>query len=522
MTPCFDNGFTRLYRSDAREIPLADRSVHCVVTSPPYYGLRVYEGATDGVLGLEPTIEEYIAALLEVFAEVWRVLRDDGVFWLNLGDSYSASSGERGSRGTREGDPKYGGREGRLHGPNRRGSPGMRDGDRLGIPERVVLALQSDGWLWRDTVIWAKPAPMPESVQGVRWERCRVKVRGNLNTGGGKQANHPDRRKVGINDRTHPERTPKAGLNGDRRGPDSSDRWYGRGQEAYRLGSSPGKPQQDHDGRDFLPSAQWEDCSGCAKCEPNGGYVLRRGSWRCTSSHEYIYMLTKGMGYYADGEAVKTPLRDESLKRVRQNDGRPIWNPDRQRDSTQMPQTLEIGRMALATGANCRSVWSDIRPEPYHGEHFAVFPSDLPRLCIQASTSEAGVCPECGSQWARVVEKKPSTTNVRVREAEAGRRTEKSYFDRSATDQEIEAYGAEIEGVSETTAWRSTCRCEASNAVPATVLDPFVGSGTTCLAAQSLGRRSIGVDLSESYLAQAMERLTAIALPMAISAPRGH
>ena len=522
MTPYFDNGFTRLYRSDAREIPLADRSVHCVVTSPPYYGLRVYEGATVGVLGLEPTIDEYIAALLEVFTEVWRVLRDDGVCWLNLGDSYSASSGERGSRGTREGDPKYGGREGRLHGPNRRGSTGMRDGDRLGIPERVVLALQSDGWLWRDTVIWAKPAPMPESVQGVRWERCRVKVRGNLNTGGGKQANHPNRRKVGINDRTHPERTPKAGLNGDRRDPDSSDRWYGRGQEAYRLGSSPGKPQQEHDGRDFLPSAQWEDCSGCAKCEPNAGYVLRRGSWRCTSSHEYIYMLTKGMGYYADGEAVKTALRERTTARVSQNGGSPVFRANRGRQSTQSPQTLDIHRLAPASGANRRSVWSDIRPEPYHGEHFAVFPSDLPRLCIQASTSEAGVCPECGNQWARVVEKTPSTTNVRVREAKAERRTEKSYFDRSATDQEIEAYGAEIEGVSETTGWRSTCRCEASNAVPATVLDPFVGSGTTCLAAQSLGRRSIGVDLSESYLAQAMERLTAIALPMAISAPREH
>jgi hypothetical protein len=112
--------------------------------------------------------------------------------------------------------------------------------------------------------------------------------------------------------------------------------------------------------------------------------------------------------------------------------------------------------------------------------------------------------------------------NVRIREARAGRRAEKSYFDRSATDQEMESYGDEIEGVSETTGWRPTCRCEAGNAVPATVLDPFVGTGTTCLAAQRLGRRSIGVDLSESYLTQAVGRLTTVALPMAINWPRKH
>ena len=522
MMPYFDNGFTRLYLADARDIPLRDRSVHCAVTSPPYFGLRVYDGVGEDSIGLESTVDEYVSAVLEVFREVWRVLRDDGVCWLNLGDSYSASSGERGSRGTRERGPKYGGRPSRLNAPDRDGLPGARNGDRLGIPEWVVLALQSDGWLWRDTVIWAKSAPMPESVQGTRWERCRVKVRGNLNTGGGKQAKHPDRRKVGINDRTHPERTPKAGLNGGRRDPDFSDRWFRRGQEAYRLGSNPDKPQQDHDGRDFLPSAQWEDCSGCAKCEPNGGYVLRRGSWRCTSSHEYIYMLTKGMGYYADGEAVKTALREGTTARVSQNGGNPVFRADRDRQSTQSPQTLDIHQLAPASGANRRSVWSDIRPEPYRGEHFAVFPSGLPRLCIQASTSEAGVCPECGSQWAWVVEKTPSTMNVRIREARAGRRAEKSYFDRSATDQEMESYGDEIEGVSETTGWRPTCRCEAGNAVPATVLDPFVGTGTTCLAAQRLGRRSIGVDLSESYLTQAVGRLTTVALPMAINWPRKH
>ena len=77
--PKFNNGLVRFYQADAREIPLKDGTVHCVVTSPPYYGLRVYKTTDDRVLGLEPTIEEYIANLVEVFREVWRVLRDDGV-----------------------------------------------------------------------------------------------------------------------------------------------------------------------------------------------------------------------------------------------------------------------------------------------------------------------------------------------------------------------------------------------------------------------------------------------------------
>ncbi len=164
MTPYWDNGVCQLYRCDARQIPLPDQSVHCVVTSPPYWGgVREY-GLGPEALGLEGTPERYVDHIVEIMQEVHRVLRDDGTLWLNLGDCYCSSPGERGSRGTRESDPKYGGRDGQRNGPNRRAIPGLKAKDLVGIPWMVAFALRADGWYLRSDIIWAKPNPMPESV----------------------------------------------------------------------------------------------------------------------------------------------------------------------------------------------------------------------------------------------------------------------------------------------------------------------------------------------------------------------
>ena len=565
MLPYYDNGVTRLYRADARALPLPDESVHCVVTSPPYWGLRDYKlepgmwggepacahawdhesldtqvgrgnwsqavndrgeaqpggleakrepvparaatatcaecGAWLGSLGLEPTVDLYIEHLVGVFREVHRVLRPDGVCWVNIGDSYYSEAVWRG----KQSDPRVP-RE--LDGLNRRPQSGFKPGDRLGIPERLVLALHADGWTYRAAPIWAKDAPTPESVQGVRWERHRLKVRsgeiprhgmergvGHTNESdlGGrrrqKNDDHPDRRKVGVNDRTQPQQ---------------------RGREPCRSGANPDRPQQDHDGSDYQPSATWRDCPGCRECEPNGGLVLRRGSWRPTSSYEQVFMLTLGMGYHADGAELRTPIKRETIERA----GRARITHPGERDSTQNPQTLHPAQGAGRNGANLRSVWDDIPAEPYPGEHYAVFPSGLPARCIQASTSEKGVCPECGAQWARVVERRPATMNIRVREAKNGTRSDKSWFHRDATDEEAAEYSVESMGSSSTIGWRPTCGCDAGGPVPALVLDPFVGVGTTCLAAQRLGRRSVGVDLSRDYLAQGVKRLGALTLPL--------
>jgi DNA modification methylase len=150
---------------DCRDVlrTLPDESVHCIVTSPPYFGLRDY--GVDGQLGLEPTPNEFVAAMVAVFREVRRVLRDDGTLWLNLGDSYAANR-------TYQVASTKGGKK---HGPGQaaggKGSvvpEGLKPKDLIGIPWRVAFALQADGWYLRQDIIWSKPNPMPESVR----DRC--------------------------------------------------------------------------------------------------------------------------------------------------------------------------------------------------------------------------------------------------------------------------------------------------------------------------------------------------------------
>ncbi len=143
------------------EIPTG--TAHCVVTSPPYWGLRDY--GVDGQLGLEKTPEDYVAKMVEVFREVWRVLRDDGSLWLNLGDSY-ASGGRGGGQDGPAGE-KQRSNQGALLGA-KKPPPGLKPKDLCGIPWRVAFALQADGWYLRQDIIWHKPNPMPESVR----DRC--------------------------------------------------------------------------------------------------------------------------------------------------------------------------------------------------------------------------------------------------------------------------------------------------------------------------------------------------------------
>ena len=128
MRPYFTDDSTTLYHGDAATVlaSLPDGSADCIITSPPYLGLRDYGVA--GQIGAEPSPAEYVAALTEAFREARRVLADDGCMFLNLGDSYDSTK------------------------------------NLLGIPWRVALALQDDGWILRNDIIWHKPNAMPESV----------------------------------------------------------------------------------------------------------------------------------------------------------------------------------------------------------------------------------------------------------------------------------------------------------------------------------------------------------------------
>lgn len=166
----------RILLGDCRESlrRLPSGSVQCAVTSPPYFGLRDY--GHEGQIGLEPTPDEFIAAMVEVFREVHRVLRDDGTLWLNLGDSYAGSWGNSYAQNRGRGNQRpvtvgsidAGGaaRYGDFVPPAANGfrEIGIKPKDLLMIPARVAMALQADGWYLRSEIIWAKPNPMPESV----------------------------------------------------------------------------------------------------------------------------------------------------------------------------------------------------------------------------------------------------------------------------------------------------------------------------------------------------------------------
>ena len=140
----------------ARLADLAAGSVQCCVTSPPYWGLRDY--GVEGQLGLEATPGAYVEGLVETFAAVRRVLADDGVLWLNLGDSYASDT--KGSGGP---SAKQDRNAGSRYAP-RQLDHGLKPKDLVGIPWLVAFALRADGWYLRADVIWAKPNPMPESV----------------------------------------------------------------------------------------------------------------------------------------------------------------------------------------------------------------------------------------------------------------------------------------------------------------------------------------------------------------------
>jgi DNA modification methylase len=140
--------------------------VQMCVTSPPYFGLRDY--GHPGQLGLEQTPAEYVANMVEVFSLVWYLLADDGVLFLNLGDSYNSIGHKKSSSGY--GTTGLAGGKAQEHTPLRRENncPGLKHKDMIGIPWRVAFALQESGWYLRQDIIWHKPNPMPESVT----DRC--------------------------------------------------------------------------------------------------------------------------------------------------------------------------------------------------------------------------------------------------------------------------------------------------------------------------------------------------------------
>lgn len=147
----------KIFQGDSLDVlkGLADNTYQCCVTSPPYWGIRDY--GINGQIGAEENLPEYIEKLANVFDEVRRVLKEDGVLWLNMGDSYTS-----GNRKWRSPDKKNPGRAMSYRPPTPKG---LKPKDLIGVPWRLAFALQDRGWYLRSDVIWNKPNCQPESVR---------------------------------------------------------------------------------------------------------------------------------------------------------------------------------------------------------------------------------------------------------------------------------------------------------------------------------------------------------------------
>lgn len=456
-----------LINANSAHIPVASNSVHCVTTSPPYKNLRVYHdqipqfwpagvyspmpGITAievpmwvGNLGNEPSTDLYVWHLVLIFKEVFRILRPDGVVWLNLGDSFMGSGGAGGDYdegGIRAGQPRF-------RGSRDDEEENLDDGDIIFVPHRVALALQADGWYVRNDTIWHKRSAMPNSPNGWRWERHKVKIHG---------------RDWEIYERALSEEMQRTG--GDR-----------------VLASANVRHLPEYDNWEVWDR---QDCPGCKRCESNEGMYLAKGRWRHTRAHEYVFQLTKGEKYWSDKYAVMTKLVRSTVERSNYE-----WVSGDSKSSGYEEQNglNRAGKFPLpkSGGANPRTVFAPHRAN-YSGKHYAVFPPDLISPFIQA-TCPPKCCSVCGTGWSRVVDE--SEINPQNRGAKAqetyGKPQPEIMYDVSFT----------------TLGWKPSCAHAAENPIPGIVFDPFSGSGTTGLVARELQRRFIGLDVSYKYLSE--------------------
>ncbi len=348
-------------RSELAKLP--EKSVHTCVTSPPYHGLRKYEGVEPsiwadgwtGLLGLEPTIDAYVRNIVECFRAVRRVLRDDGTLWLNLGDAYASSPPGNKTVGVSGASTLHGVDSAKYRDTLEAGHAQKRDTIRssglpaknlIGQPWRVAFALQADGWYLRSALPWIKRSAMPESITGSAWIPHKVHVDG-----------------------------------------------------------------------------EYVECPGCAKCTPNDGLTLRWGAGRPTSALEYMFMFTQSAECFWDAEAVRVKaapatFQRDKYSRVLEDDGPQSMRHDHEtqvdpggrnfRNTDLFFESLKPPFGMIFVGDE--PVGLDVTSAGLNEKHFASFPRKLIRPLILASTSSKGCCPECGTPWVRVVEKSGGMT----------------------------------------------------------------------------------------------------------------
>lgn len=488
---------------------LPDRSVHCVVTSPPYYGLRDYgtaeweggdpacdhvhatehqkQGSTsaragrtnaeaqrnenfrnecgkcgatrvDQQVGLEETLDDYIDRMVSIFREVWRVLRDDGTVWLNLGDTFASNGGHTDTGGAHPGAferrrdrrPAESGKPGHRSTTRARGAARIKTKDKYLVPHRVAIALQEPWYAGQITSeadrVWLAAMIDAEGCIYVHKRKAGAKTYSKFTKKDGTAVSYARKRdtygaglQIANVSREVIERiveiTGRGSVSTARRGKNQPlHKWCLLANEAKAVLREVyphlvAKQQQAriaigcpssgdaavaahealkglHHGVSTLvdfppPAALWEP----------GWYVRQDNVWfkrngmpesaddRTTNVHEYVFHLAKRPRYFYDAEGVK---EDATWERWGGQSSLKYTSKETgsKAEMVMRRTKAEIGEVFDTSKKNARSVW-EINTVPYPDSHFAVFPPELPTKCIVAGSSSHGVCGDCGAPWER-------------------------------------------------------------------------------------------------------------------------
>jgi DNA modification methylase len=490
-------------------------SIQTVITSPPYLWLRNY--GIKGQIGLEKTPAEFIRILVEVFQEIWRVLRDDGVLWLNMGDTYAGSG--RGPTGE-GGIGDQGKRQGFTRAPNKIAA-GFKPGELMGMPWRLAFALSDDGWYLRQDNIWEKPNPMPESIKS-RTTRAHEFVFMLTKSGKPQFWIHPTR--DGVRKKPSPDYYWKNELT-EEIVTEAPEDWT-----TLTFVNEKGKERKVWKRRNYWTACNYfydaeairEDASDSYKNDSRQAGILRQ---RQNKKSKYPDEGQFEREHKQDIEASHPPGTIPNNLHKQDQTGNPRYTGFNARwkkgkgnrksfrgggkytnhesfDNSGISENETHGNCPnLSLTRNCHDVWkiaTQSRPEA----HFASFPDALAERCIKAGTSEYGCCPACGAPYSRVIKRQASTMNIRIRDNVKGIIDQKSGLGDGygASEEEIEDYGPEEMGTAQTIGWRPTCSCNAGPPVPCMTLDPFMGRATVALISRKLGRSSTGIDLNPEYI----------------------
>jgi len=333
---------------------MPDESVHCVVTSPPYWGLRDY--GMDGQIGLEPTFDLYLERLIQIFTEIKRVLKKDGTCWVNIGDSYSnykdcKSIGQTIAKNTSRENAHYI-EKGKSVTRNSRmlKKMGLPDKSLCCIPFRFAIRMIDSGWILRNTIIWHKPNCMPSSVGDrftVDFEYLFFFSKSNtaLYWTNEKTMKLVDKQPLGI---------------------------HGKEGEDWEWIECPNCESKGMTANGKM----------CKRCKGKGG--IRRSFW---TGHDYYFE--------QQFDQYNKPLNR--------------WGGDRTRDTDYskgddfaVKERAGRERRPDGRGRNKRTVWS-INVSRYPGTHFAVFPEELLVAPINAGCPEY-ICKKCGKPREKVYE----------------------------------------------------------------------------------------------------------------------